>query len=107
MYYMLKKATIVPVKKELPNFSAANVIGTNIDVFHKNPAHQRGMLANLRGTHKAGEILIARKELQDLGRFVVTLLHEYAHEFGGDGDKSHVDMLQVYMERLINLMEAK
>jgi hypothetical protein len=61
----------------------------------------------LRGTHKAGEISIARKELKDLGQFVVTLLHEYAHEFGGDGDKSHVDTLQAYMERLINLMEAK
>jgi len=62
---------------------------------------------SLRGLHKAGEIMIARKMLQDLGRFVVTLLHEYAHEFGGDGDKSHVDNLQAYMERLINLMEAK
>ena len=63
--------------------------------------------ANLRGLHKAGEILIARKMLRDLGQFVVTLLHEYAHEFGGDGDKSHVDHLQAYMERLINRMETK
>lgn len=61
----------------------------------------------LCGLHKTGEIMIARKMLQDLGRFVVTLLHEYAHEFGGDGDKSHIDRLQAYMERLINLMEAK
>ncbi len=41
------------IRKQLPHFSAATVIGTNIDVFHKNPAHQRGMLAALTGTHKA------------------------------------------------------
>lgn len=34
--------------KALPQFSADNLIGKNIDIFHKNPAHQRGMLANLR-----------------------------------------------------------
>jgi methyl-accepting chemotaxis protein len=41
------------IRKQLPAFSAKNVVGTNIDVFHKNPSHQRGMLANLRSTHVA------------------------------------------------------
>jgi methyl-accepting chemotaxis protein len=40
------------IKKQLPQFSARAVIGTSIDVFHKNPAHQRNMLTNLRGEHK-------------------------------------------------------
>ncbi len=39
------------IRKQLPNFSARNLLGTNIDVFHKNPAHQRGMLGQLQGTH--------------------------------------------------------
>jgi methyl-accepting chemotaxis protein len=39
------------LRKQLPAFNARTVIGTNIDVFHKNPAHQRGMLGNLRSTH--------------------------------------------------------
>ena len=39
------------IRKDLPAFSAAKVIGTNIDSFHKNPAYQRGMLAKLSGTH--------------------------------------------------------
>ena len=39
------------IRKDLPAFSAAKVIGTNIDSFHKNPAYQRGMLAKLTGTH--------------------------------------------------------
>jgi len=41
------------LRRQLSNFSAKDVIGTNIDVFHKNPAHQRNMLANLRSTHTA------------------------------------------------------
>ena len=32
------------LKKELPQFSLGTLIGSNIDIFHKNPAHQRNML---------------------------------------------------------------
>ena len=41
------------IRKQLPNFSAANLVGTNIDIFHKNPAHQAQLLSNLNGTHTA------------------------------------------------------
>ena len=41
------------IRKDIPAFSAATVVGTNIDVFHKNPAHQRGLLARMTGTHSA------------------------------------------------------
>jgi methyl-accepting chemotaxis protein len=38
------------LRKVLPNFDASKLIGTCMDVFHKNPAHQRGMLDKLTGT---------------------------------------------------------
>ena len=41
------------IQKDLPKFSAAALIGSNIDVFHKNPAHQRKMLESLTATHRA------------------------------------------------------
>ena len=41
------------IKSVLPNFDRHTLIGTNIDVFHKNPAHQREMLARLNGAHGA------------------------------------------------------
>ena len=41
------------LRKELPNFSAAAVRGSNIDIFHKTPSHQRNVLAALRSTHRA------------------------------------------------------
>jgi methyl-accepting chemotaxis protein len=40
------------LRKVLPHFDAHKLIGANIDVFHKNPAHQRGMLAALKSTHR-------------------------------------------------------
>lgn len=39
------------IKKDLPKFDANNLIGVNIDIFHKNPAHQRNMLAKLDSTY--------------------------------------------------------
>lgn len=38
------------LRKVLPQFSADNLIGQSIDQFHKNPAHQSSILANLRDT---------------------------------------------------------
>jgi len=40
------------IQKDLPRFSVAKLIGSNIDIFHKNPAHQRGMLDKLSETFK-------------------------------------------------------
>lgn len=40
------------IQKDLPNFRADSIIGSNIDVFHKNPTHQRTMLKDLRSTHR-------------------------------------------------------
>ena len=39
------------IQAVLPNFSADRLIGQNIDIFHKNPAHQKAMLAGLTSTH--------------------------------------------------------
>ncbi len=49
---LLKEAE-ADLKKELPKFSVATLIGSNIDVFHKNPSHQRNMLAALKNRHSA------------------------------------------------------
>jgi len=33
-------------KKAFPDFKPENIVGTNIDIFHRNPAHQRKLLAD-------------------------------------------------------------
>lgn len=46
------RAAEADIRKDLPRFDASRVLGSNIDEFHKNPAHQRGMLDRLNQTHK-------------------------------------------------------
>ncbi len=41
------------IRKQLPNFTAANLVGTNIDVFHANPAHQAQLLAGFNNNYTA------------------------------------------------------
>jgi len=41
------------IKEALPDFNASNLLGSNIDQFHENPAHQQGMLKNLKSTYIA------------------------------------------------------
>ncbi|HZG30791.1 methyl-accepting chemotaxis sensory transducer with Pas/Pac sensor [Ensifer adhaerens] len=41
------------LKAELPRFSMETLLGSNIDVFHKNPSYQRDMLAKLTKPHSA------------------------------------------------------
>ncbi len=49
----LLRGVAADLKKELPQFNMDTLIGSNIDIFHKNPTHQRTMLASLRQQHSA------------------------------------------------------
>ncbi|EWY39825.1 methyl-accepting chemotaxis protein [Skermanella stibiiresistens SB22] len=40
------------LRKSLPHFDSKNLIGTNIDVFHRDPSHQRRLLGGLTSSHK-------------------------------------------------------
>ena len=50
------------LRKDLPHFDARNLVGQNIDVFHKNPSYQRTALANLHGQHRA-DIVVGGRHL--------------------------------------------
>jgi methyl-accepting chemotaxis protein len=41
------------IRKGLPSFRADAVLGSNFDTFHRNPAHQRNLLGQLRSVHQA------------------------------------------------------
>lgn len=41
------------IRKDLPHFDPDALLGKNIDIFHKNPDHQRSMLARLESTYRA------------------------------------------------------
>ncbi|MFA6015231.1 MAG: methyl-accepting chemotaxis protein [Gallionellaceae bacterium] len=40
------------MRKGIPDFEAANILGNSIDVFHKKPAHQKAMLESLTSTYR-------------------------------------------------------
>lgn len=42
---------------DLPHFDSSQLLGQNIDVFHKNPAHQRDLLSKLTDTYST-EVLV-------------------------------------------------
>lgn len=46
------------LKTALPNFDASRVVGSNMDIFHKNPAHQRQMVHALNQPWE-GELEVA------------------------------------------------
>ena len=39
------------LRRHLPNFDPANLLGRNMDEFHRTPAHQRQLVAALQATH--------------------------------------------------------
>jgi len=51
------------VRKDLPGFNASQLMGVNMDSFHKNPAHQRRMINELRSTYKT-EITVGGRTFQ-------------------------------------------
>ncbi len=48
---LLRNATS-DIRKDLPHFDPDALVGAKIDIFHKNPAHQRGLLEKLASTYR-------------------------------------------------------
>src|SRR5450830_684776 len=48
------------IRKVMPNFNVSKLMGSTIDQFHKNPAHQKAMLASFTSNHKA-EIVVGTR----------------------------------------------
>lgn len=50
------------IRTQLPNFDSNKLLGANIDQFHKNPSHQRNMLANLN-TSYSSELVVGGRHM--------------------------------------------
>ncbi|MDD2740826.1 MAG: methyl-accepting chemotaxis protein [Rhodocyclaceae bacterium] len=40
------------IRRDLPSFNANKIIGSNFDIYHRDPAHQRNVLGSLKGVHR-------------------------------------------------------
>lgn len=59
------------LRKDLPQFSASRVLGSNFDMFHKNPAHQRNLLGALTKTYEAN-IIVGGRSFRLIANPIVT-----------------------------------
>ncbi|KZZ35800.1 MULTISPECIES: methyl-accepting chemotaxis protein [unclassified Oleiphilus] len=50
------------IQAELSNFAVDKIIGSNIDIFHNNPAHQRGMIERMTAEYSA-DIVVGGRNL--------------------------------------------
>ncbi len=57
----MMRAAEADIRKDLPNFDSNTIIGKSVDVFHKNPDHQRGMLEKLRSPYSTSISVGVRK----------------------------------------------
>jgi hypothetical protein len=54
------------------------------------------------GLHSGEDVYIAKEVTQDFGKLAMVLVHEFAHDSGADGSKSHTDAIQSLSEALVN-----
>ena len=60
--YKMFEAIQDAIRQDLPHFTARDVVGKSIDIFHKNPAHQRRIMDGLKKPHD-GKFTIGGKSL--------------------------------------------
>ena len=58
------------IRHQLPNFDANKLLGANIDIFHKDPSHQRRLLADLKEPY-ASELQVAGQHMKVIASPVV------------------------------------
>jgi len=51
------------IRQALPHFEARTLVGKNIDLFHRQPSHQRGLMAAMKTTHR-GSAKVGRRTFQ-------------------------------------------
>lgn len=58
------------IREQLPEFEADTILGSNFDIFHANPEHQRRMLDSLKSTHK-GKIKVGKRSFSLIANPVI------------------------------------
>ncbi len=77
------------IKKQIPMFNVAAVMGSNIDSYHKNPAHQKGILASITGEYKSS-IMIGGRSF-DL--YANPIIDEHGNRFGTSVEWNDVTLI--------------
>ncbi|MDX8389943.1 MAG: methyl-accepting chemotaxis protein [Mariprofundaceae bacterium] len=66
------RASVTEFRKALPNFNPDTLMGTCIDIFHKDPSHQRRLLDGLTSTYTSGDLPMGDMTVQVIASPVVS-----------------------------------
>ncbi len=93
------------IRTQLPNFNADKLIGENIDSFHKDPAFQQRILANLKEPYHS-ELYIAGQTMTVLASPVVNAEGERIGFVGEWQNKTHEVTIEQEIERLVQAVKT-
>jgi hypothetical protein len=83
----------------VPDVGSATEIADMIDVVDFRSG-------SLQGIHTGGRVQLAARVLDDRAECLATLVHEVAHQAGGDGDKGHVGTIERIWSAIVDGMSS-
>lgn len=90
--------------EELSNLNWAEGILSRIDVSVNATVVRFAREDELMGLFKGGTIYIGRKVLSDKMETLGTLIHEYSHNWGGDGSLEHSQMIEAHWVKVARVL---
>ncbi|MGB4497850.1 MAG: methyl-accepting chemotaxis protein, partial [Methylococcaceae bacterium] len=93
------------IRKELPNFKAAQLLGTNFSIFHKNPTYQRDLLFNLQSSATI-EIKLAGHVMQVIATPVITNNGERIGYVAEWLDRTQETQIEYEIQNLVNSIKV-
>ncbi len=99
------KAAEQDIRRQLPNFNADKLMGANIDSFHKDPAHQRRLLENLKEAHSS-ELLIAGQHMNVIASPVINDEGEHIGFVAEWQNRTHEVLIEQEIGQLVQDVKA-
>lgn len=93
------------INKQLPNFRADKLLGSNIDIFHKDPSYQRDLLKNLHETITSN-LELAGRSMQVIASPVVSENGERIGYVAEWQDRTQEKQIEREIEDLVNSVKA-
>jgi methyl-accepting chemotaxis protein len=93
------------IRQDLPEFVADELMGANIDRFHKNPIHQRHLLEHLGSTHES-EIEIGGRTLRIVANPVINEAGEHLGSAVEWSDRTDEVAVEQEVERIVAAARA-
>ncbi len=93
------------INKQLPNFRADKLLGSNIDIFHKEPSYQRDLLKNLHETITSN-LELAGRSMQVIASPVISDSGERIGYVAEWQDRTQEKQIEREIEDLVNSVKA-